>query len=166
MYVKYSEKEIRSIAYFQRENGASVMTSQKASQILANVAKEGRKSLLETEAKAICTEYAIPVTKFELAKDAAEAARFAEKIGFPIVLKIVSPDIIHKSDIGGVVVNLKDVKSVEQAYAQIMKNVKTHCPKARIAGPNCGSLIEPIMTSVEEGAISWTSMPAILALGQ
>ncbi|MCJ7470702.1 acetate--CoA ligase family protein [Candidatus Bathyarchaeota archaeon] len=110
------------------------MTSQKVSQILANVTKEGRKSLLETEAKAVCSEYAIPVTKFELAKGVAEAARFAEKIGFPIVLKIVSPDIIHKSDVGGVVVNLKDAKSVEQAYAQIMKNVKTHCPKARIAG--------------------------------
>ncbi len=110
------------------------MTSQKVSQILANVTKEGRKSLLETEAKAVCSEYAIPVTEFELAKDAAEAARFAEKIGFPIVLKIVSPDIIHKSDIGGVVVNLKNRKNVEQAYAQIMKNVKTRCPKARIAG--------------------------------
>jgi acetyl-CoA synthetase (ADP-forming) len=105
-----------------------------ASRILSQVNKEGRKSLLETEAKTVCMEYGIPVTKFELAKDEAEAVKFAISIGFPVVLKIVSPDIIHKSDVGGVIVGVKNSKEVRSSYKQIMNNVKKHNPKARIVG--------------------------------
>jgi acetyl-CoA synthetase (ADP-forming) len=101
---------------------------------LSQVNKEGRKSLLETEAKTVCMEYGIPVTKFELAKSEEEAIRFAKAIGFPTVLKIVSPDIIHKSDIGGVVVGLKNADDVRRGYSQILQNVKKNDPKARIAG--------------------------------
>src|SRR5659263_658209 len=71
--------------------------------IINNAKKEGRKALLETEAKTICIEYGIPVTKFNLAKNENEAAVQADQIGYPVVLKIVSPDIIHKSDAGGVI---------------------------------------------------------------
>jgi acyl-CoA synthetase (NDP forming) len=83
-----------------------------SSQMLSKTVKEGRKFLLEPEAKAVCMEYGIPVTKFKVAKNEAEAVKFAEEIGFPVVLKIVSPDIIHKSDVGGVVVGLKTAKDV------------------------------------------------------
>jgi acetate---CoA ligase (ADP-forming) subunit beta len=114
--------------------GALRMVSQKSSQILSKVLKEGRKNLLEIEAKNICAEYKIPVTKFKLAKNEAEAVRFAHEIGFPVVLKIVSPDIIHKSDVGGVAINLKDANSVKEAFNQIMENVKKHDPKAKIVG--------------------------------
>lgn len=110
------------------------MVSQKATRLIANVSKEGRKNLLETEAKAICEEYGIPVTKFELATDEAEAVRFAETIGYPVVLKIVSPDVIHKSDVGGVIINLQDEKAVRDAYKRILGNIKKHCPKSKIAG--------------------------------
>ena len=103
-------------------------------QILAAAEKEHRKILLETEAKTICAEYGIPVTKFSLAKNEDEAVRFAEKIGFPIVLKIVSPDILHKSNVGGVAVGLKDASEVEEAYERIQKNVKKCVPKAKIVG--------------------------------
>lgn len=104
------------------------------SRLFSQARKEGRKSLLETEAKAVCIEYGIPVTKFELAKSEAQAVKFAEKIGYPVVLKIVSPDVVHKSDVGGVAVNLKDSKSVREAYRQILKNVKKHNAKAKIVG--------------------------------
>jgi len=106
----------------------------KASQIIAKAVKEGRKSLLETEAKAVCTEYGIPITKFKLAKNEDEAVKFADAIGYPAVLKIVSPDIIHKSDVGGVLVDLKNARDVRNGYNQIMKNVKKHDEKARIVG--------------------------------
>lgn len=106
----------------------------KASQIIAKAVKEGRKSLLETEAKAICTEYGIPVTRFKLAKTEDEAVRFAEAMGYPVVLKIVSPDIIHKSDVGGVLVGLKNAGGVRNGYNLIMKNVKKHNEKAGIVG--------------------------------
>ncbi|PIU59365.1 acetyl-CoA synthetase [Candidatus Bathyarchaeota archaeon CG07_land_8_20_14_0_80_47_9] len=96
--------------------------------------KEGRKYLLETEAKAVCMEYDIPVTKFKLAKNEAEAVKFADAIGYPVVLKIVSPDIIHKSDVGGVLVGLKNAGGVRKGYNLIMKNVKKHNEKAGIVG--------------------------------
>jgi acetyl-CoA synthetase (ADP-forming) len=102
--------------------------------IFSQAAKEGRKTLLETEAKTICMEYDIPVTRFKLAKDEEEAAKYAAAIGFPIVLKIVSPDIVHKSDVGGVIVGIRNLRDVRTGYRQIVKNVKKHNPDAKIAG--------------------------------
>ncbi len=106
----------------------------KADEILSQVDREGRKSLLETEAKTICMEYGIPVTRFQLAKTEEEAVKHAEQIGYPIVLKIVSQDIIHKSDIGGVMINLKDPQTIRNGYNQILKNARKHNSKARITG--------------------------------
>ena len=114
--------------------------------------KEGRKSLLETEAKTVCMEYEIPVTKFQLAKNEAEAVKFAEEIGYPVVLKIVSPDIIHKSDVGGVVVGLKTARGVRNAYKQILGNVKKHKADAKIVGVLVQEMA-PSSTEVIVGAI-------------
>lgn len=114
--------------------------------------KEGRKSLLETEAKTVCMDYGIPVTKFALARNEAEAVECAGRIGYPVVLKIVSPDIIHKSDIGGVVVDVKDAKRVRDAYCQILKNVKNHDAKARITGILVQEMA-PSSTEIIVGAI-------------
>ena len=104
------------------------------SKIISKVRSEGRKALLETEAKTICTEYDIPVTMFKLAKNEEEAIRFAEQIGFPVVLKIVSPDIIHKSDAGGVKVNLKSTEEVRNAYKEILENAEKYDAAAQIVG--------------------------------
>jgi acetyl-CoA synthetase (ADP-forming) len=105
-----------------------------ASQLFKQVIKGGRKSLLETEAKTVCMEYGISVPKFKLAKNEIEAVKLAMSIGFPIVLKIVSPDIIHKSDVGGVVVGIKNAEEVRSGYRRIMDNVKKHNPNANIVG--------------------------------
>jgi len=104
------------------------------SQIFENARKEGRKYLLEPEAKAVCMEYGIPVTKFRVAKNVEETTRFAEETGYPVVLKIVSPDIVHKFDVGGVVLNLKSSQEVRDAYKRVMANVKKHKPDAKIVG--------------------------------
>ena len=122
------------------------------SRIISQASKEGRKSLLETEAKTICIEYGIPVTRFELAKTEDEAVRLAQDSGFPTVLKIVSPDIIHKSDIGGVVIGLKNAEDVRKAYNSIMQNVKRNAPKARIVGILVQEMA-PSSTEVIVGAI-------------
>jgi len=105
-----------------------------ASEIFSKVKKERRKFLLEPEAKTVCMNYGIPVTDFRVAKNEAETVKFAEKIGYPVVLKIVSPSIIHKSDVGGVIINLNDAKDVRNAYKQILKNVRKHKAKAKIFG--------------------------------
>lgn len=105
-----------------------------ADKIISQARKENRKVLLEPEAKAICKEYSINVTEFDVANSAEEAAIIAERIGYPIVLKIVSPDIIHKSDAGGVIVNLKNRKEVVEAYSKILENSKKFKVDAKIIG--------------------------------
>jgi acetyl-CoA synthetase (ADP-forming) len=124
----------------------------KTSTIISQARREGRKALLETEAKAICMEYAIPVTTFKLAKSKREAAEFAGQIEFPVVLKIVSPDIIHKSDAGGVIVNLKSPIEVRNAYEKILDNAKKYNSAAKIVGVLVQEMA-PQSTEVIVGAI-------------
>jgi len=124
----------------------------KASEIFVRVHEEGRKFLLESEAKTVCMEYGIPVTKFKFAKNEADAVKFANEIGYPIVLKIVSPDVIHKSDIGGVKVDLKNEKEVRNAHKEILKNVKKHKTDAKIFGVLVQEMA-PQSTEVIVGAI-------------
>jgi acetyl-CoA synthetase (ADP-forming) len=107
---------------------------EKVSQIFEKVRKEGRKSLLEPEAKTVCMEYGIPVTKFKVAKTMEEVVSCAEEIGYPVVLKIVSPEIIHKSDVGGVLVDLKTSAEVREAYEKILGNMEKRKPDAEITG--------------------------------
>jgi acetyl-CoA synthetase (ADP-forming) len=104
------------------------------SKIINQAKKEGRKALLEPEAKTICMEYCIPVTKFKVALNENEAAKYGDEIGYPVVLKIVSPDIIHKSDAGGVIINLKNPAEVTDAYKKILENIKKYKADAKIVG--------------------------------
>lgn len=121
-------------------------------QIFERVRKEGRKFLLEPEAKAVCAEYGIPVTKFKVAKTVEEAVGFAEEIGYPVVLKIVSPDVIHKFDVGGVSLNLKTREEVRSAFNSILRNVRKHKPNASILGVVVQEMAPP-STEVIVGAI-------------
>jgi acetate---CoA ligase (ADP-forming) subunit beta len=123
-----------------------------ANKIFSLLKKEGRKALLEPEAKAICVEYGIPVTKFKVASNEKDAAKFADEIGYPVVLKIVSEDIIHKSDAGGVIVNLKNNSEVAAAYLKIIENAKRYKPDAKIAGVLVQEMA-PQSTEVIVGAI-------------
>ena len=120
--------------------------------IFSQVKKEGRKALLEPEAKTICIEYGIPVTKFKVASNEKDAAKFADEIGYPVVLKIVSQDIIHKSDAGGVLINLKNSSEVTAGYVKIIENAKRYKPDAKIAGVLVQEMA-PQSTEVIVGAI-------------
>jgi len=106
----------------------------KARVILEKAFKEGRNFLLEPEAKRLCEIYNIPVTRFNVASNLEEAKKIAKEIGYPVVLKIVSPDILHKTDAGGVIINIKSENELEEAYNKIMNNVKKYKPDARIIG--------------------------------
>jgi len=96
--------------------------------------------------------YQIPVTTFKLAESEEEAVEFAEQIGFPVVLKIVSPDIIHKSDAGGVKVNLKNTTDVRSAYRKILENAWKYDSQAKIVGVLVQEMA-PKSTEVIVGAI-------------
>jgi len=111
-----------------------VCSLKQTKKIINQAKKEGRKALLEPEAKLILIDYGIPVTKFKVASNETQAAEYANEIGYPVVLKIVSPDIIHKSDVGGVMVNLKNASDVQKAYGKILENVKKYNANAKIVG--------------------------------
>jgi len=97
-------------------------------------AKKEKRSLLETEAKELLREYGIPVPDFKLIKSEEEIIGLAKVINFPITMKIASPDIIHKTDAGGVKINIKDEKEAKLAYQEIISKAKKYNKKARISG--------------------------------
>ncbi len=127
----------------------------KVSQIFEEARKQGRKFLLEPEAKAVCKEYGIPVTNFGVAQDAEEAVRLTRETGYPVVLKIISPDIIHKFDVGGVILNLKSAEEVRDAYKRILVNVRRQKPNAEITG----ILIQEMAPSSTEIIVGATKDP-------
>jgi acetyltransferase len=98
--------------------------------------------LSEVEAKAILSAYGIPVNPTLTASSAAAAVAAAQKLGFPVVLKIHSPDISHKSDVDGVRVSLKDEAEVTQAYEDIVTKAKSCKPEARIFGVTIQTMVE------------------------
>jgi len=97
-------------------------------------AKKEKRPLLETEAKELLKEYEIPVPDFRLIKSEDEITGLAKEINFPMVMKIVSPDIIHKTDAGGVKVGIKTEKEARIAYQEIIFEAKKYNKKAKISG--------------------------------
>jgi 4-hydroxybutyryl-CoA synthetase (ADP-forming) len=107
---------------------------EKASKVFDKVKDEGRTNLLEEEGLEILSAYGFPLPKSILAKTEDEAVEAANKIGYPTVMKITSPQIVHKSDAGGVKVNLSSDKEVRDAFKVIVDNAKKYDSKAEIKG--------------------------------
>ena len=103
-------------------------------EVLERVKTEGRTSLTAPEGKLVCDAYGIPVPKEGVAGSAQEAARLADGMGYPVVLKIVSPDILHKTEAGGVLVGLKSADEVSKGYETILANAKKYKADAKIDG--------------------------------
>lgn len=95
---------------------------------------EGRTSLLEEEGIGVLRAYGLPLPQSRLARSPAEAVRAAREIGHPVVLKVSSPQITHKSDAGGVIVGVDGDAAVREAYARIVKNAKRHNARAQVNG--------------------------------
>jgi len=106
----------------------------KVHQVLDKIRSEGRSSAGDTEAKDILAAYGVPLPKSVLAADADEAVAAAEAIGYPVVMKIASPDILHKTDIGGVKLNLTTASDVRDAFDLIIYRATRHLPDAIIWG--------------------------------
>ncbi|MBF0259253.1 MAG: acetate--CoA ligase family protein [Desulfamplus sp.] len=112
-------------------------------EILARAKKEQRAVLTEIEAKQILTGIGINCTDTRLAASKTEAVELSEMIGYPVVLKISSVDITHKSDAGGVKVNLKNRDEVEQAFDLIMESAAAKFPDANIEGVSVQAMAKP-----------------------
>lgn len=102
--------------------------------MLHTIIKTGRYVLTEDEAKQVLKNYEIPITENEVAKSKKHALEIAERIGYPVVMKIASQDITHKTDAGGVLLNIKTEQQVKDAYQAILEGAKAASPDARIAG--------------------------------
>jgi acetyltransferase len=102
--------------------------------LLATAKRENRNSLPEPEAYEVLKAYRFPVLDFRLARDEQECIKYAEEIGYPVVLKIVSPDILHKVDVGGVKLNIENEVELKKAYRDVLDGVKLAKPEANIWG--------------------------------
>jgi len=115
-------------------NNDHVVDQKTAREIIAKVRKNNRTGMTEVESKEIFKAYGLPTVDTKLATSEDEAVKFAEEIGYPVVLKIVSPDILHKSDAGGVKVNINDAESVRETYNTILSNAKNYKADADVHG--------------------------------
>ena len=113
--------------------GAPSMSGAQAAAV-ARVTGLGRASLTEYEGKQLIAEWGIPVTKEEVAVSAAEAADAAQRIGYPVALKVNSPDILHKTEAGGIRLGLNDGAEVSAAFDEIMEGARRYAPQARVEG--------------------------------
>jgi acyl-CoA synthetase (NDP forming) len=102
--------------------------------ILGEVLESNRRQLTETEALEVFGAYGIATIPFRVAKSEDEAVESAEDLGFPVVLKVVSADVVHKTDAGGVKVDLRTAQEVGEAYREVLRSVKDYQPDARIDG--------------------------------
>ncbi len=146
----------------EKENNDVKVDKATAQKIIDGARAAGRDSLTEVEAKQVFEAYGLPVTKTYLAKSEEEAVSLAKQIGFPVVMKIVSPDILHKSDAGAVKVNIKDEQSARDAYQIILKNSKNYKADANIHGVAIQEMApsgtEVIMGSVNDPTFGPTMM--------
>jgi acetyl coenzyme A synthetase (ADP forming)-like protein len=124
--------------------------------ILDLVKADKRTSLTAPEGKLVCDAYGIPVPKEGVARSAAEASKIATGMGFPVVMKIVSPDILHKTEAGGVMVGVKTAADVEKNYATILANAKKYKSDAKIEGIQVQQMLlggqEVIVGAVTDGS--------------
>ena len=123
--------------------------------IMRQALAEKRSTLGTVEAEALLHAYGIPTPRSALAKTAAEAVAQAKIFGYPVVLKLQSPDILHKSDVGGVLVGLADDEAVQRGFAEIMANARTARPGARLDGV----LVQEMVHGGQEVIIGGTQDP-------
>jgi acyl-CoA synthetase (NDP forming) len=124
--------------------------------LLDDARAAGRTSLTAPEARGVCEAYGIAIPKEGLARSAAEAARLASDIGFPVVMKIVSPQILHKTEAGGVLVGVASAAQATQAYTTLLDNARKYDPKAELLGVQ----VQQMLSGGQEVIIGAVTDPA------
>ncbi|MGW7065491.1 acetate--CoA ligase family protein [Streptomyces sp. NPDC054855] len=132
--------------------------------LLDSVRAEGRSSLTAPEGKILADAYGIAVPGEELATDVDEAVAHAARFEGPVVMKIVSPDILHKTDAGGVIVGVEGATDVRAAFCEIVKNARAYAPEARIEGVQVQELL-PSGQEVIVGAVTDSTFGKVVAFG-
>ncbi len=133
--------------------------------VLDQVKADGRTSLTAPECRVVCEAYGIPLPAEGLATSAAEAAETAVRIGFPVVMKIVSPDILHKTEAGGVMVGVDSAEVASAAYDKIMANAKAYKADANLTGVQVQQMLVGEAQEVIVGAVTDPSFGKLVAFG-
>ncbi|HEV3108964.1 MAG TPA: acetate--CoA ligase family protein [Candidatus Binataceae bacterium] len=133
-------------------------------EVLAAVKAEGRTSLTAPQAKAVCDACAIRIPREGLATSAKQAVEIADAIGYPVVMKIVSPEILHKTEAGGVIANLTKAAEVRSAHKTIISNAKAYAPSARLLGVQVQQMVKGAH-EVIVGAVTDPSFGKLVAFG-
>lgn len=137
---------------------------QKVREILDAVKAAGRDSLTAPEGKLVCDAYGIAVPQEGVVASAEEARKLASSMGFPVVMKIVSPDILHKTEAGGVIVGVKDADEAAKAYETILANAKNYNANANIVGVQVQQMLKGGQ-EVIIGAVTDNSFGKLVAFG-
>jgi acetyl-CoA synthetase (ADP-forming) len=122
--------------------------------IIENAKKEGRQ-LLESEAKDLLSEYDVSIPPYRLATSENEAADYAHELGYPVAMKIASPDILHKTDAGGVKLNIHNAAEARSAFCALQESAREYDPDARISG----ALVTPMVPQGVEVIVGMTRDP-------
>src|SRR3984893_14696725 len=132
--------------------------------VLDIVKTEGRSALTAPEGKIVCEAYGVTIPKEGVATSAAEAATIATGMGFPVVLKIVSPEVLHKTEAGGVLLGVKSAEEAERGYATVIGNAKKHKANANLLGVQ----VQQMLTGGQEviiGAVTDPVFGKLVAFG-
>lgn len=139
-------------------------TKKNVTGILSSIRKEGRLELTELDSKRVLAAWGVPVNRTELARDLSEAVKVAREIRYPLVLKIASPDIIHKNEAKGVKVGLTSELELRQSFGELIDNVHAYKPDAKILGVTIQEYLPPAR-EVIVGALQDPSFGATVMFG-
>ncbi|WP_297550273.1 acetate--CoA ligase family protein [Thermococcus sp.] len=128
---------------------------EEALKVIESVLSQGRTAMVEYEAKQVLKAYGLPVPEEKLAKTLDEALKYAEEIGYPVALKLMSPQILHKSDAKVVMLNIKTPEELKQKWEEIHENARRYRPDAEILGV----LVAPMLRPGREVIIGVTEDP-------
>ncbi|ASJ16176.1 acetyl-CoA synthetase [Thermococcus chitonophagus] len=128
---------------------------EEAVKVIEEVLKQGRTAMVEYEAKQVLKAYGLPVPEEKLAKTLDEAIKYAKEIGYPVAMKLMSPQILHKSDAKVVMLNIKNEEELKKKWEEIHENAKKYNPNAEILGV----LIAPMLKPGREVIIGVTEDP-------
>ncbi|MBD3193558.1 MAG: acetyl-CoA synthetase [Candidatus Lokiarchaeota archaeon] len=137
----------------------------KDSQIVNHAIEENRRFLMEHESKDLISEYDIPVGKYKLVQNVDQAINFANRIGYPVVAKVMSPDIIHKTEAGIIKLNIKTDEELRIAFEEITTNAKKYKKDVRIEGINIQNMAIEGLLEVIIGGIRDQNFGPVLMFG-
>jgi len=157
LYKAYEKREEDEIEPIEIDESEIMM-------VIQSVAAEGRQQLLGTEAKEVMRAAGMDVPPFKVVRSIDEAVEAAGEIGYPVVMKVVSEDIVHKTDIGGVLLDIDNEKEVVEGYEAILRNCRQYAPKANVRGVEIAKMVPKGVETIV-GATTDPSFGKVLMFG-